>query len=61
MGYETRLHKPRQCKECQGHMYVTAEKLAEHARLCKRAADVGLILQKGVEALGQPQRKPQWS
>ena len=60
MGYESRLPKPRQCKECKGHMYVSAEKLADHARLCKRAADIGLILPKGVQDLGK-HSKPRWS
>ena len=41
---ESNAHKERVCKHCEGHLYVTAAKLVDHAKLCLIAKRSGLII-----------------
>lgn len=44
MGTEARVAKERTCRECNAKIWGTAWQLVVHADMCRRAAEVGLIL-----------------
>lgn len=44
MGREARTSKDRTCLVCEREFVMTAAEIKEHARLCKRAAAIGLVL-----------------
>lgn len=44
MGRESKISKPRKCENCGDITYSDAQELADHAKICKRATDAGLVL-----------------
>jgi hypothetical protein len=40
--------KGRWCRHCQKIVYSTAQEIKDHAALCKRATQAGLILPEGI-------------
>lgn len=44
MGKESWAPKERVCKHCGGVLYCDAERLKGHAALCKRAAEIGIVM-----------------
>ena len=48
MGREAGVRKIRKCGSCEKEAFGTAKDLQEHASLCERAKEIGLIL-PGIE------------
>jgi hypothetical protein len=46
MGSQANATKIRGCKSCGEEFYIDADGLVEHARICKRAKEIGLVLAK---------------
>lgn len=48
MGRESKQAKQRVCKTCEKVTMATAQELTEHAQMCLRAKQSGLVLPGGI-------------
>lgn len=44
MAADRKLNKERKCRVCGASVYGTATDVADHARICQRAQDAGIII-----------------